>query len=62
MYSAYCTPFVWPKICDGYNTDDILIEINKKSKLNSQVTFDGANNLTIESPDKIVIKELNGSS
>ena len=38
------------------NTDDILIEINKKSKLNSQVTFDGANNLTIESPDKIVIK------
>ena len=39
------------------NTDDILIEINKKSKLNSQVTFDGANNLTIESPDKIVIKK-----
>ena len=38
------------------NTDDILIEINKRSKLNSQVTFDGANNLTIESPDKIVIK------
>ena len=38
------------------NTDDILIEINKKSKLNSQVTFDGANNLTIENPDKIVIK------
>ena len=38
------------------NTDDILIEINKKSKLNSQVTFDGANNLTIESPDKILIK------
>ena len=39
------------------NTDDILIEINKRSKLNSQVTFDGANNLTIESPDKIVIKK-----
>ena len=38
------------------NTDDILIEINKKSKLSSQVTFDGANNLTIENPDKIVIK------
>jgi len=38
------------------NTDDVLIEINKKSKLNSQVTFDGANNLTIGSPDKIVIK------
>ncbi len=38
------------------NTDDILIEINKRSKLNSQVTFDGSNNLTIESPDKIVIK------
>ena len=38
------------------NTDDILIEINKKSKLSSQVTFDGANNLTIESPDKIIIK------
>ena len=39
------------------NTDDILIEINKGSKQNSQVTFDGANNLTIESPDKIVIKK-----
>jgi len=39
------------------NTDDILIEINKRSKQNSQVTFDGANNLTIESPDKIVIKK-----
>ena len=39
------------------NTDDILIEINKRSKENSQVTFDGANNLTIESPDKIVIKK-----
>ena len=38
------------------NTDDISVEINKRSKLNSQVTFDGANNLTIESPDKIVIK------
>ncbi len=38
------------------NTDDILIEINKKSKLNSQVPFDVANNLTIESPDKIIIK------
>ena len=38
------------------NTDDILIEINKRSKLNSQVTYDGANNLTIESPDKIVIR------
>ena len=38
------------------NTDDISIEINKRSILNSQVTFDGANNLTIESPDKIVIK------
>ena len=34
-----------------------VIEINKKTKLNSQVTFDGANNLTIESPDKIVIKK-----
>ena len=39
------------------NTDDILIEINKSSKQNSQVTFDGANNLTIECPDKIVIKK-----
>ena len=39
------------------NTDDILIEINKRSKQNSQVTFDGANNLTIECPDKIVIKK-----
>ena len=39
------------------NTDDVLIEVNRKSKLNSQVTFDGANNLTIESPDEIVIKK-----
>ena len=39
------------------NTDDVLLEINKKSTMHSQVTFDGANNLTIESPHKIVIKK-----
>ncbi len=39
------------------NNDNVLIEINKKSIKNAQVTFDGSNNLTIENPSKIVIKK-----
>ena len=39
------------------NSDMIRIEINKKSIDNAQVTFDGANNLTIEMPKSIVIKK-----
>ena len=39
------------------NTDKITIKLNKKSISNSQVTFDGANNLTIESPDTVLIKK-----
>ena len=39
------------------NNDNVLIEINKKSIRNAQVTFDGSNNLTIESPSRIVIKK-----
>jgi len=41
------------------NTDNISIQINKKSVNNSQVTFDGANNLTIENPTTIEIKKAN---
>ena len=41
------------------NTDNISIQINKKSVDNSQVTFDGANNLTIENPTSIEIKKAN---
>ena len=39
------------------NTDNITIEVNKKSIENAQVTFDGYNNLTIERPSKILIKK-----
>ena len=39
------------------NNDNVLIEINKKSISNAQVTFDGSNNLTLESPSRIVIKK-----
>ena len=39
------------------NNDNVLIEINKKSIRNAQVTFDGSNNLTLESPSRIVIKK-----
>ena len=39
------------------NTDKITIRLNNKSKNNSQVTFDGSNNLTIERPDSIVIRK-----
>ncbi len=41
------------------NTDNVSIQINKKSVNNSQVTFDGANNLTIENPTSIEIKKAN---
>ena len=39
------------------NTDTITIKVNKKSIGNSQVTFDGANNLTIKNPNDIFIKK-----
>ena len=39
------------------NTDKISIKLNKKSIRDSQVTFDGANNLTIKCPDSILIKK-----
>lgn len=39
------------------NTDKVTIKINKKSIENSQVTFDGANNLTIKNPHTILIKK-----
>ena len=39
------------------NTDTITIKVNKKSIENSQVTFDGANNLTIKNPNDIFIKK-----
>ena len=39
------------------NTDKITIRLNNKSKDNSQVTFDGSNNLTIERPESIVIRK-----
>ncbi len=39
------------------NNDSVHIEVNKKSIKNAQVTFDGSNNLTIESPSRILIKK-----
>ena len=39
------------------NTDNISIKLNKKSIKDSQVTFDGSNNLTIKCPDAILIKK-----
>jgi NAD+ kinase len=39
------------------NTDKISIKLNKKSIKDSQVTFDGANNLTIKYPNTILIKK-----
>ena len=39
------------------NTDTITIKVNRKSIGNSQVTFDGANNLTIKNPNDILIKK-----
>ena len=39
------------------NSDNISIKLNKKSIKDSQVTFDGSNNLTIKCPDTILIKK-----
>ena len=39
------------------NNDSVIIKINKKSIENSQVTFDGYNNLTVENPSEIKIKK-----
>jgi NAD+ kinase len=39
------------------NTDNISIKLNKKSIKDSQVTFDGSNNLTIKCPDTISIRK-----
>ena len=39
------------------NTDKVTIRLNNKSKDNSQVTFDGSNNLTIERPESIVVRK-----
>jgi len=39
------------------NTDNISIKLNKKSIKDSQVTFDGSNNLTIKCPDTILIRK-----
>ena len=39
------------------NTDTITIKVKKKSIENSQVTFDGANNLTMKNPNDIFIKK-----
>ena len=41
------------------NTDKISIKVKRKSIENSQVTFDGANNLTIQNPTNITIKKAN---
>ena len=37
--------------------DNVTINVNKKSVNHSQVTFDGANNLTIENPESVQIKK-----
>ena len=39
------------------NSDNVLIEVHKKSIKNAQVTFDGSNNLTIERPSRILVKK-----
>ena len=39
--------------------DKVTIKINKKSIAHSQVTFDGANNLTIKNPELVEIKKAN---
>ena len=39
--------------------DKVTIKINKKSIKHSQVTFDGANNLTIKNPEIVEIKKAN---
>ena len=39
------------------SSDKVTIKINKKSIKHSQVTFDGANNLTIKNPELVEIKK-----
>ena len=39
------------------NSDNVLIKLNRKSISHSQVTFDGANNLTIKNPELVEIKK-----
>jgi len=39
------------------SSDKVTINVNKKSISHSQVTFDGANNLTIENPECVQIKK-----
>ena len=41
------------------SSDKVTIKINKKSIKHSQVTFDGANNLTIKNPEIVEIKKAN---
>ena len=41
------------------SNDSVTIKINKKSINHSQVTFDGANNLTIKNPQEVQIKKAN---
>ena len=41
------------------SSDKVTIKINKKSIKHSQVTFDGANNLTIKNPELVEIKKAN---
>tara|TARA_Y100000768_G_C23981939_1_gene686370 strand:+ start:1644 stop:2483 length:840 start_codon:yes stop_codon:yes gene_type:complete len=41
------------------SNDSVTIKINKKSISHSQVTFDGANNLTIKNPQEVQIKKAN---
>ena len=41
------------------SSDKVTIKINKKSIKHSQVTFDGANNLTIKNPETVEIKKAN---
>ena len=53
--NVICSPasssLIWPEVQIVNNTDKITIRLNNKSKDNSQVTFDGSNNLTIERSD-----------
>ncbi len=41
------------------SNDKVSIKINKKSVKHSQVTFDGANNLTIQNPELVEIRKAN---
>ena len=57
MYCTHCSTFIRARSVIINNTDTITIKVNKKSIGNSQVTFDGANNLTIKNPNDIFIKK-----